>query len=83
MLNDELDAELFEELLREKYLVEEEIKQDWFELDSPITGGDMANNIKRLRENGELIKTLVLDRKWQKHIPVQFLFARLELVVHQ
>ncbi|WP_305838286.1 tyrosine-type recombinase/integrase [Photobacterium leiognathi] len=37
--NDNLDAELFEELLREKYLVEEEIKQDWFELDTPITGG--------------------------------------------
>lgn len=39
--NDKLDAKLFEELLREKYLVEEEIKQDWFELDMPITGGAM------------------------------------------
>lgn len=55
--NDDLDAELFEELLREKYLIEEEIKQDWFELDTPITGGDMAQNIKRVREDGELIKT--------------------------
>ncbi|MFB2761842.1 site-specific integrase [Shewanella xiamenensis] len=55
--NDDLDAELFEELLREKYLVEEEIKQDWFELDTPITGGAMAQNIKRVREDGELIKT--------------------------
>ncbi|MGR5251974.1 site-specific integrase [Vibrio astriarenae] len=55
--NDDLDAELFEDLLREKYLVEEEIKQDWFELDTPITGGDMAQNIKRVREDGELIKT--------------------------
>lgn len=55
--NDDLDTELFEELLREKYLVEEEIKQDWFELDTPITGGDMAQNIKRVREDGELIKT--------------------------
>ncbi|MFA0050457.1 site-specific integrase [Vibrio breoganii] len=55
--NDNLDAELFEELLREKYLIEEEIKQDWFELDTPITGGDMAQNIKKVREDGELIKT--------------------------
>ncbi|PML92979.1 tyrosine-type recombinase/integrase [Vibrio breoganii] len=55
--NDDLDAELFEELLREKYLIEEEIKQDWFELDTPITGGDMAQNIKKVREDGELIKT--------------------------
>ncbi|WP_318490863.1 tyrosine-type recombinase/integrase [Photobacterium leiognathi] len=54
--NDNLDAELFEELLREKYLVEEEIKQDWFELDSPITGGGMAQNIKKVRQDGELIK---------------------------
>nr|MBF4376526.1 site-specific integrase [Vibrio anguillarum] len=55
--NEDLDAELFEELLREKYLIEEEIKQDWFELDTPITGGDMAENIKKVRADGELIKT--------------------------
>jgi hypothetical protein len=55
--NDDLDAELFEEMLREKYLIEEEIKQDWFELDTPITGGAIAQNIKRVREDGELIKT--------------------------
>ncbi|GEM79581.1 site-specific integrase [Vibrio superstes] len=54
--NDELDAELFEELLREKYLIEEEIKQDWFELDTPITGGDTAQKIMQIREDGELIK---------------------------
>ncbi|WP_318482170.1 site-specific integrase [Photobacterium leiognathi] len=54
--NDNLDAELFEELLREKYLVEEEIKQDWFELDSPIAGGGMAQKIKKVRQDGELIK---------------------------
>lgn len=54
--NDDLDAELFEELLREKYLIEEEIKQDWFELDTPITGGDMAQKIMQIREDGELIK---------------------------
>ena len=73
--NDELDAELFEELLREKYLVEEEIKQDWFELDSPITGGDMANNIKRLRENGELIKTFgsrqEMAKAYSSSIPIR------------
>ncbi|HAS6096884.1 TPA: tyrosine-type recombinase/integrase [Vibrio vulnificus] len=55
--NEDLDAELFEELLREKYLVEEEIKQDWFELDTPITGGDIAENIKKVRTDGELIIT--------------------------
>jgi len=54
--NDDLDAELFNELLREKYLIEEEIKQDWFELDAPITGGDMAQKIMQIREDGELIK---------------------------
>ncbi|WP_318437874.1 tyrosine-type recombinase/integrase [Photobacterium leiognathi] len=54
--NDNLDAELFEELLREKYLVEEEIKQDWFELDSPIAGGGMAQKIKKVRQDGEHIK---------------------------
>lgn len=54
--NDDLDAELFEELLREKYLIEEEIKQDWFELDTPITGGDMAQKIIQIRDDGELIK---------------------------
>ncbi|WP_413522663.1 site-specific integrase [Photobacterium phosphoreum] len=54
--NDNLDSELFEELLQEKYLVEEEIKQDWFELDTPITGGVMAQKIMQVREDGELIK---------------------------
>lgn len=54
--NDDLDAELFEELLREKYLIEEEIKHDWFGLDAPITGGDMAQKIMQIREDGELIK---------------------------
>ncbi|WP_422767920.1 site-specific integrase [Photobacterium leiognathi subsp. mandapamensis] len=54
--NDNLDSELFEELLREKYLVEEEIKQDWFELDTPIIGGAMAQKIMQVRKDGELIK---------------------------
>ncbi len=54
--NDDLDSELFKELLQEKYLVEEEIKQDWFELDTPITGGAMAQKIMQVREDGELIK---------------------------
>lgn len=54
--NDELDADLFEELMREKYLVEEEIKQDWFELDTPIMGGNMANKIKQLRSDKDLLQ---------------------------
>jgi hypothetical protein len=73
--NDDLDAELFEELLREKYLVEEEIKQDWFELDTPITGGDMAQNIKRVREDGELIKTFCsredMVKAYSSSIPIR------------
>ena len=62
-LNSDLDAELFEEMLREKYLVEEEIKQDWFELDTPITGGHMADEIKRIRGDDELIKTFGSHKK--------------------
>ncbi|WP_228767398.1 site-specific integrase [Vibrio hibernica] len=55
--NESLDAELFEELLREKYLEEEQIKQDLFDLDMPITGGKIATRIKQVREDDELIKT--------------------------
>ena len=73
--NDDLDAELFEGLLREKYLVEEEIKQDWFELDTPITGGAMAQNIKRVREDGELIKTFgsrsEMAKAYSSSIPIR------------
>lgn len=55
--NEDLDEELFEELLREKYLEEEQIKQDFFDLDMPITGGKIASRIKQVREDNELIKT--------------------------
>lgn len=73
--NDDLDAELFEELLREKYLVEEEIKQDWFELDTPITGGDMAQKIMQVREDGELIKAfgshIAMVKAFTASIPIR------------
>ncbi|WP_133148286.1 site-specific integrase [Vibrio splendidus] len=54
--NDDLDQELFEELLREKLFVEEEIFSDFFALDYPITGGSVADNIKEFRSNEENIK---------------------------
>jgi hypothetical protein len=73
--NDDLDAELFEELLREKYLIEEEIKQDWFELDTPITGGDMAQKIMQVREDGELIKAfgshIAMVKAFTASIPIR------------
>jgi hypothetical protein len=73
--NDDLDTELFEELLREKYLVEEEIKQDWFELDTPITGGDLADNIKRIREDGDSIKAFgsrsAMAKAYSSSIPIR------------
>ncbi len=74
-VNNDLDAELFEELLREKYLVEEEIKQDWFELDTPITGGELAQKIMQVREDGELIKTfgshIAMVRAFTASIPIR------------
>ncbi|WP_394245476.1 site-specific integrase [Vibrio astriarenae] len=73
--NDDLDAELFEELLREKYLIEEEIKQDWFRLDTPITGGDMAQKIMQIREDGELIKAFgshaAMSKAFTASIPIR------------
>ncbi|PNH96325.1 tyrosine-type recombinase/integrase [Vibrio diazotrophicus] len=73
--NDDLDAELFEELLREKYLVEEEIKQDWFELDTPITGGELAQKIMQVREDGELIKAfgshIAMVKAFTSSIPIR------------
>ncbi|ODY16119.1 hypothetical protein [Vibrio parahaemolyticus] len=54
--NDDLDQELFEELLREKLFVEEEIFSDFFALDYPITGGAVADNLKEFRSNEEVIK---------------------------
>ena len=73
--NDAFDAELFEEMLREKYLVEEEIKQDWFELDMPITGGDIAQNIMKVREDKELIKSFgslsAMAKAYSSSIPIR------------
>ncbi|EGQ8489145.1 tyrosine-type recombinase/integrase [Vibrio alginolyticus] len=73
--NDELDADLFEELLREKYLVEEEIKQDLFELDTPIMGGALADKIKKVREDGELLKIFgsrkEMARAYSSSIPIR------------
>lgn len=73
--NDDLDAELFEELLQEKYLVEEEIKQDWFELDMPITGGAIAQKIMQIREDGELIKAFgslsAMAKAFSSSIPIR------------
>jgi len=73
--NDDLDAELFEELLREKYLVEEEIKQDWFELDMPITGGALAQKIMQVREDDELIKAFgshsAMVKAFSSSIPIR------------
>ncbi|MGR5320317.1 site-specific integrase [Vibrio sp. DNB22_19_1] len=54
--NDDLDQELFEELLREKLFVEEEIFSDFFNLDHPITGGAVAERIKEFRSNEENIR---------------------------
>ncbi|EGR3176765.1 tyrosine-type recombinase/integrase [Vibrio parahaemolyticus] len=54
--NDDLDQELFEELLREKLFIEEETFSDFFALDYPITGGAVADNIKEFRSNEEVIK---------------------------
>ncbi|KKA46011.1 tyrosine-type recombinase/integrase [Salinivibrio sp. KP-1] len=73
--NDDLDADLFEELLREKYLIEEEIKQDWFELDTPITGGEMAQKIMQVRKDGELIKAfgshIAMVKAFTASIPIR------------
>lgn len=54
--NSELDQELYEELLRERLFVEDEIKSDWFSLEMPITGGDIANKILELRSSDEAVK---------------------------
>ena len=61
-------------MFREKYLVEEEIKQDWFELDMPITGGDIAQNIMKVREDKELIKSFgslsAMAKAYSSSIPI-------------
>lgn len=61
--NDDLDQELFEEILREKYWVEEEIQSDWFGLDTPIAGGIIADNIKEFRSNEDNIRVFGSHRE--------------------
>ncbi|MBA6355290.1 tyrosine-type recombinase/integrase [Colwellia sp. BRX8-3] len=73
--NDALDLELFEEMLKEKYWVEEQIKFDWFDLDSPITGGAIADRIMQVRGDEEHIKTFKTKRDMIKaysgNIPIR------------
>lgn len=73
--NDDLDRELFEEMLREKYWVEEQIKFDWFDLDSPITGGIIADRIMQVRGDEEHIKTFKtkqdMVRAYSANIPIR------------
>jgi integrase len=73
--NDELDRELFEEMLKEKYWVEEQIKFDWFDLDSPITGGAIADRIMQVRGDEERIKTFKtkrdMIRAYSGNIPIR------------
>lgn len=73
--NDNLDRELLEEMLREKYWVEEQIKFDWFDLDSPITGGAIADRIMQVRGDEEHIKTFKtkrdMVRAYSANIPIR------------
>jgi integrase len=73
--NDNLDRELFEEILQEKYWVEEQIKFDWFELDSPITGGAIADRIMQVRGDEEHITAFKTKRDMIKaysaNIPIR------------
>jgi len=73
--NDSLDRELFEELLKEKYWAEEQIKFDWFNLDSPITGGVIADRIMQIRGDEERIKTFNtkrdMVRAYSANIPIR------------
>lgn len=55
--NQALDHEVYEEILRERYNIEQEIKEDWFSLEAPITGGEIAKKIIKIRSNDEIIKT--------------------------
>lgn len=73
--NDKLDQELFGELLREKYWVEEQIKFDWFGLDTPITGGAIAERIMKVRGDEEHIKTFKtredMVRAYSGNVPIR------------
>lgn len=55
--NPDLDRELFEEVLRERYLVEDQISNDWFSLEMPITGGRAAQQSLEIRASDEKVKT--------------------------
>ncbi|MGJ8678775.1 site-specific integrase [Paraglaciecola sp.] len=73
--NDKLDQELFEELLREQYWLEEQIKFDWFGLDSPLAGGAIAERIMKVRGDEEHIKTFKtredMVRAYSGNIPIR------------
>tara|TARA_B110000902_G_scaffold176495_1_gene200199 strand:+ start:2398 stop:4320 length:1923 start_codon:yes stop_codon:yes gene_type:complete len=73
--NDTLDQELFEELLREQYWVEEHIKFDWFGLDAPLAGGAIAERIMKVRGDEEHIKTFKtredMVRAYSGNIPIR------------
>jgi hypothetical protein len=55
--NEALDLELFEELLREKAEIEQDIKSDWFGLDTPLAGGAVADKIIEVRSDDDHVKT--------------------------
>jgi|GEM_PF-629211 len=73
--NDKFDQELFEELLREQYWVEEQIKFDWFGLDSPLAGGAIAERIMKVRGDEDHIKTFKtredMVRAYSGNIPIR------------
>jgi integrase len=73
--NDKLDKEVFEELLREQYWVEEQIKFDWFGLDAPLAGGAIAERIMKVRGDEEHIKTFKtredMVRAYSGNIPIR------------
>jgi site-specific recombinase XerD len=73
--NPELDQELYEELLRERLFVEDEIKSDWFSLEMPITGGDIANKILELRSSDEAVKAFpnrkAMIKAFTNNIPIR------------
>jgi integrase len=73
--NDKLDQELFEELLKEQYWVEEQIKFDWFGLDAPLAGGAIAERIMKVRGDEEHIKTFKtredMVRAYSGNIPIR------------
>lgn len=55
--NPDLDKEMIEEVMRERYFVEEQIKEDLFSLENPLAGGRVAQKSLEFRDNSELLKT--------------------------